>query len=68
MDLTRGIAVQLTTTRGFAAYPVWSPTGRRMAYAHQPSGGMDDVYLRDMASGAIARLIGAPATLEQPIA
>ena len=41
MDLTKDTAVPLTTTRGFASYPVWSADGKRMAYAYQPSGGMD---------------------------
>jgi dipeptidyl aminopeptidase/acylaminoacyl peptidase len=61
-------AVPLTTARGFAGYSVWSTDGKRMAYASQPPGGLDDVYLKDMTSGAIAPLIEAPATLEQPIA
>ena len=68
VDLTRDTTVPLTTTRGFAAYPLWSPDGKRMAYAYQPTGGMDDVYLKDLASGGIAPLIEAPGTIEHPIA
>ena len=42
VDLTKDTAVPLTTTRGFASYPVWSPDGKRMAYSYQPPGGVDD--------------------------
>jgi Tol biopolymer transport system component len=68
VDLTKDTAVPLTTTRGFASYPVWSADGKRMAYAYQPPGGMDDVYVKDIASGGIAPLIEAPRTIEHPIA
>jgi hypothetical protein len=68
VDLTKDTAVPLTTTRGFASYPVWSANGKRMAYAYQPPGGMDDVYVKDIASGEIAPLIEAPRTIEHPIA
>jgi Tol biopolymer transport system component len=68
VDLTKDTAKPLTTTRGFAAYPVWSPDGKRMAYAYQPAGGMDDVYLKDIGSGGIVPLIEAPRTIEHPIA
>jgi Tol biopolymer transport system component len=60
VDLTKDTAVPLTTTRGFASYPVWSAAGKRMAYAYQPPGGMDDVYVTDIASGGIAPLIEHP--------
>lgn len=62
VDLTKDTAVPLTTTRGFVGYPVWSADGTRMAYAYQPPGGMDDVHVKDMASGAIAPLIEGPRT------
>ena len=68
VDLTKDTAVPLTTTRGFASYPVWSADGKRMAYAYQPPGGMDDVYVKDIAGGGIAPLIEAPRTIEHPIA
>jgi eukaryotic-like serine/threonine-protein kinase len=68
VDLTRDTAVPLTTTRGFAAYPVWSAAGTRIVYAHQPTGGLDDIYLKEMAGGAIAPLLETPGTIEHPIA
>jgi Tol biopolymer transport system component len=68
VDLTKDTAVPLTTTRGFAAYPVWSADGKRMAYGTQPSGGLDDIYLKEMISGGVAPLIEAPRTIEHPAA
>ena len=68
VDLTKDTAVPLTTTRGFTAYPVWSADGKRMAYGYQPPGRVDDVYLKDMASGALSPLLEAPRTIEHPMA
>jgi Tol biopolymer transport system component len=68
VDLARDTSVPLTTTRGFASYPLWSPDGKRIAYAYQPAGGMDDVYLKDLASGGIAPLIESPGEIEHPMA
>lgn len=68
VDLTKDTAVPLTTTRGFAGYPVWSADGKRMAYGYQPAGGQDDVYVKDIANGAITPLIEGPRTIEHPIA
>jgi eukaryotic-like serine/threonine-protein kinase len=67
VDLTKDTVMPLTTTRGFASYPVWSPGGTRMAYAYQPAGGVDDVYLKDIASGAIAPVIQSSRVIEHPI-
>jgi Tol biopolymer transport system component len=68
VDLTKDTAAPLTTTRGFASYPVWSADGTRIAYAYQPAGGMDDIYVKDIASGANAPVIERPRTIEHPIA
>ncbi len=68
VDLTKDTTVPLTTTRGFASYPVWSPDGTRLAYGYQPPGRMDDVYLKDIVSGAIAPVLEGPQTTEHPIA
>ncbi len=68
VDLTKDTAVPLTTTRGFTAYPVWSADGKRMAYGYQPPGRVDDVYLKDMVSGALSPLLEAPRTIEHPMA
>jgi eukaryotic-like serine/threonine-protein kinase len=68
VDLTKNTAVPLTTTRGFASYPVWSANGKRLAYAFQPPGGVDDVYVKDIASGAITPLIETLRAIEHPVA
>ena len=68
IDLEKNSAVPLTTTRGFAAVPVWSSDGRRLAYAYQPPGQLDDVYVRDMGTGATTPLFETPGTLEHPSA
>jgi Tol biopolymer transport system component len=68
VDLTKDTAMPLTTTRGFASYPVWSSIGTRIAYAYQPAGGVDDVFVKDIASGAIAPVIESLRTIEHPIA
>ena len=47
----------VVTTRGFASYPVWSADGTRMPYAYQPPGTVDDVYVKDIASSAIAPVL-----------
>jgi Tol biopolymer transport system component len=68
LDLAKDGAVPLTTTRGFAGYPVWSSDGKRLAYAYQPPGQMDDVHIRDMATGVIRPVIETPDNMEHPIA
>ena len=68
IDLTKDSAVPLTTTRGFAGNPVWSADGKRLAYAHQPPGGWDDIYIKDVASGAAQPVIETLTILEHPVA
>jgi Tol biopolymer transport system component len=68
LDLTKDTAVPLTTTHGFAEYPVWAPDGKRLAFGYQPPGGADDVYLKDIDNGAIVPVIAALKTTEHPIA
>jgi Tol biopolymer transport system component len=68
IDLTQDSAVPLTTTRGFAANPVWSADGRRLAYAYQPPGGLDDVYVKDVGTGQIQPVIETPTIFEHPLA
>ena len=48
MDLSKDRTEPLTTTRGFTANPVWSTDGKRVAYAYQPPGQIDDVYIKDL--------------------
>ena len=68
MDLEKNSAVPLTTTRGFAAVPVWSSDARRLAYAYQPPGQLDNMYVRDMGTGATTPVFATPGTLEHPTA
>ena len=68
MDLTKDSMAPLTATRGFAGYPVWSADGRRLAYAYQPPGGLDDVYIKDIATGSIQPVIESPGITEHPLA
>jgi serine/threonine protein kinase/Tol biopolymer transport system component len=68
MDLSKDTITPLTATRGFAGYPVWSADGKRLAYASQPPGQMDDVYIKDIGTGLIQPVIETPAILEHPVA
>jgi Tol biopolymer transport system component len=68
MDLTKDRLTPLTTTRGFAANPVWSIDGRRLAYAYQPPGQLDDVYIKDLGTGVTQPVIETPRILEHPAA
>ena len=47
-----------------AGNPVWSADGKRLAYAHQPPGHLDDVYVNE--TGLIRPLIETPEILEHP--
>lgn len=61
MDITRGLAVNLTRSPGEDSRPAWSPDGEHMAfYSHRD--GRTDLYLLDVASGELRRLAltGAP--------
>jgi serine/threonine protein kinase/Tol biopolymer transport system component len=68
MDLTRDNAAPLTTTRGFAGNPVWSADGRRLAYAYEPPAQYDHLYIKDISTGTIQRVIATSTTLEHPVA
>ena len=68
LDLTKDSIAPLTTTRGFAGNPVWSADGRRLAYAVQPAGQRDNVYVRDMGTGVIQPVIESPTVGEHPVA
>jgi Tol biopolymer transport system component len=67
MDLTSDSTSPLTTTQGFAGNPVWSADGRRLAYAYQPPGQLDDVYIKDISTGAIEPVIETPSITEHPV-
>jgi eukaryotic-like serine/threonine-protein kinase len=68
IDLTKDSVSPLTTTRGYAGYPLWSADGRRMAYAYQPPDQIDDVYVKDIGTGKTEAAIETPARGEHPVA
>lgn len=68
MDLSKDRTEPLTTTRGFTASPVWSSDGKRLAYAYQPPGQIDDVYIKDLSTGTIEAVIKTPTQGEHPLA
>lgn len=58
----------MTTTRGWAGNPVWSADGKRLAYAYQPPGQIDDVYVKEIGTGVIQPVIETPKSGEHPVA
>ena len=68
IDMQTGTRTPLTTTRGYAGAPVWSSDGTRLAYAYQPPGQMDDVYVKDLRTGQVTAVVESPAVLEHPVA
>jgi Tol biopolymer transport system component len=68
IDLQTGSQSPLVTTRGFSGAPVWSPDGARLAYAYQPPGQVDDVYIKDLRTGQVTPVIESAAVGEHPVA
>jgi eukaryotic-like serine/threonine-protein kinase len=68
MDLSTDRMDPLTTTRGYTANPVWSADGKRLAYTYQLPGQIDDVYVKDVGTGAIQPVIETPKSGEHPVA
>ncbi len=68
MDLSSDRTDPLTTTRGYTSNPVWSADGKRLAYTYQPPGQVDDVYVKDIGTGAIQSVIETPTRGEHPVA
>jgi Tol biopolymer transport system component len=68
MDLSKDRSEPLTPTRGFTGNPVWSTDGKRLAYAYQPPGQIDDVYVKDIGTGVIQPVIETPKGGEHPVA
>ena len=68
MDLSKDRTEPLTPTRGFTGNPVWSADGKRLVYAYQPPGQIDDVYVKDIGTGMIEPIIETPKTGEHPVA
>jgi len=70
-DVESGARTPLTamrTTGGYAGSPVWSPDGKRLAFACQPPGIVDDVCVRDMQSGVVTKAIESKTIWEHPAA
>ena len=68
MDLSTDRTEPVTPTRGYTGNPVWSVDGKRLAYAFQPPGQIDDVYIKDIGTGGIQPLIETPESGEHPVA
>jgi Tol biopolymer transport system component len=68
VDLYSGARTPLTAARGFAGLPIWSSDGTRLAYAYQPPGGLDDVYVKDIRTDQVTPVIEDPAIGEHPAA
>ena len=68
IDLSRDRTDPLTTTRGYTGNPVWSADGKRLAYTYRPAGPDDDVYVKDIGTGAIQPVIETPSGGEHPVA
>ena len=68
MDLSKDRTEPLTPTRGYTGNPVWSADGKRLAYAYQPPGQIDDVYVKDIGTGVIQPVIETPKSGEHPVA
>ena len=71
VDVESGARTPLTSMRtsgGYVGAPVWSSDGTRLAFACQPPGVIDDVCIRDLASGVVTTAIQSKAIWEHPVA
>jgi Tol biopolymer transport system component len=69
-DLTTGTRVPLTSMRtsgGYVGSPTLSPDGRLMAYGCQAAGILDDICVRNLASGAVTKYVDSPKSFEHPV-
>ena len=66
MDLTKDSIAPLTTTCGFAGNRYGPPMAPACAY--QPPGQLDDVYIKDIATGWIQPMLETPGITEHPVA
>ncbi len=58
-------ARRLTSKPGFDSSPAWSPDGRRIAF-HGSNGDSFDIFVIDVADGALAKLTDEPMEFWQP--
>ena len=71
VDVESGARTPLTSMRtlgGYVGAPVWSSDGTRVAFACQPPGILDDVCVRDLASGVVTTAIQSKEIWEHPVA
>ena len=68
INIVTGVRTPLTATRFWAGRPAWSHDGLRLAYAYQPAGRLDDVYIKDLKTGTETPAIESQDHLEQPAA
>jgi serine/threonine-protein kinase len=59
-DLARGTLTRITTDPAFDGSPLWSPDGRRVAYASNRSGRMEVLWQAADGSGSVETLVTFP--------
>jgi Tol biopolymer transport system component len=68
VNLLTGERAPLTSTNAWAGRPVWSADGSQLAYANQPVGLADDLYIKDLRTGSDEPIIQSKMNFEQPAA
>jgi dipeptidyl aminopeptidase/acylaminoacyl peptidase len=66
VDMSTGVRNPLSTVKEWTGSAEWSPDGTRVAYAYQPAGVTDDVYIRDLRTSEITPLIQTADSYEHP--
>jgi Tol biopolymer transport system component len=69
-DLLAGTRLSLTSMRtsgGYVGSPTLSRDGRRLAYGCQTAGILDDICVRDLATGAVTKVVDTPKSVEHPV-